>query len=160
LYFHKESIHLYSVVQQIEYNYKPLLLDKSITFENLVSKNIFIFVDLDLLKIILRNLLDNAIKFSNENGKIKFYTEDSNTEFCKLIIEDSGLGMKESTINELLSDSDLLAKKDKSEIIGTGLGLQLCKQMIRKNGGTLAIESKLNNGTKMILTFPKVKSNG
>lgn len=155
LYFHKESVHLYSVVQQIEYNYKPLLLDKTITFENSVSKNIFIFVDLDSLKIVLRNLLDNAIKFSNENGKISFYSEDTNTDFCKLIIEDSGIGMKESTIQELLSEGELLSKKDNSEIIGTGLGLQLCKQMIRKNSGTLAIESELNKGTKMILSFPK-----
>lgn len=155
LYFHKESVHLYSVVQQIEYNYKPLLLDKTLTFENSVSKNIFIYVDLDSLKIVLRNLLDNAIKFSNEKGKISFYTEDTNSEFCKLIIEDSGIGMKESTIKELLSEGELLAKKDNSEIIGTGLGLQLCKQMIKKNSGTLAIESELNKGTKMILTFPK-----
>lgn len=155
LYFHKESIHLYSIVQQIEYNYKPLLLDKAITFENLVSKNIFIFVDLDSLKIVFRNLLDNAIKFSNQDGKISFYTEDTNPDFCTLIIEDSGIGMKESTIKELLSDSELLAKKDNSEIIGTGLGMQLCKQMIKKNSGTLAIESELQKGTKMILTFPK-----
>lgn len=155
LYFHKESVHLYSIVQQIEYNYKPLLLDKTLTFENSVSKGIFIYVDLDSLKIVLRNLLDNAIKFSNENGKINFYTEDTNTEFCKLIIEDSGIGMKESTIQELLSEGELLSKKDNSEIIGTGLGLQLCKQMIRKNSGTIAIESELNKGTKMILTFPK-----
>ncbi|WP_337968323.1 ATP-binding protein [uncultured Flavobacterium sp.] len=155
LYFHKESVHLHSVVQQIEYNYKPLLLDKTITFENSVSKNIFIFVDLDSLKIVLRNLLDNAIKFSNENGKIRFYSEDTNTDFCKLIIQDSGIGMKESTIQELLSEGELLSKKDNSEIIGTGLGLQLCKQMIKKNSGTLAIESELNKGTKMILSFPK-----
>jgi len=155
LYFHKESVHLYSVVQQIEYNYKPLLLDKTITFENSVSKNIFIFVDLDSLKIVLRNLLDNAIKFSNEKGKISFYSEDTNTDLYKLIIEDSGIGMKESTIQELLSEGELLSKKDNSEIIGTGLGLQLCKQMIKKNSGTLAIESELNKGTKMILSFPK-----
>ncbi|MES2575906.1 MAG: ATP-binding protein [Bacteroidota bacterium] len=160
LYFHKESVHLYSIVQQIEYNYKPLLLDKSITFENTVSKNSFIFVDLDSLKIVLRNLLDNAIKFSNENGKIRFYTLETSTDFCQLIIEDTGLGMSQNTINELLKDSELLAKKSNSEIIGTGLGLQLCKQMIKKNGGNLAIESELNRGTKMILSFPKTEQNG
>ncbi|WP_264532083.1 tetratricopeptide repeat-containing sensor histidine kinase [Flavobacterium sp. N502540] len=161
LYFHKESIHLYSIVQQIEYNYKPLLLDKAISFENLVSKNSFIFVDLDSLKIVLRNLLDNAIKFSNEEGKISFYTRETNPDFCDLILEDNGIGMSPETIKELLTDNtSLLAKKNNSEIIGTGLGLQLCKQMIRKNGGTLAIESELNIGTKMILTFPKTTPNG
>jgi signal transduction histidine kinase len=160
LYFHKDSVHLYSIVQQIEYNYKPLLLDKAITFENAVSKNSFIFVDLDSLKIVLRNLLDNAIKFSQENGEISIYTTEANTNFCQLVIQDSGLGMSQNTINELLEDNELLAKKSNSEIIGTGLGMQLCKQMIKKNGGTLAIESELNKGTKMILTFPKTEQNG
>ncbi len=160
LYFHKESVHLYSIVQQIEYNYKPLLIDKSITFENLVSKNIFIFVDLDSLKIVLRNLLDNAIKFSNENGKISFYSSENNPETCQLVIEDTGLGMDEETIAAILKDDELLAKKGKSEVIGTGLGMQLCKQMIKKNSGTLAIESEVNKGTKMILSFPKKELNG
>lgn len=160
LYFQKESVHLFSIIQQIEYNYKPLLLDKSIIFENSVSKNIFIFVDLDSLKIMLRNLLDNAIKFSNENGKISFYTQENNPDFCQLVLEDTGLGMDEETIAVLLKDDELLAKKGKSEAIGTGLGMQLCKQMIKKNDGTIRIESELHKGTKMILTFPKTEQNG
>lgn len=160
LYFHKDSVHLFSIVQQIEYNYKPLVLEKSISFENNVSKNNFIFVDLDSLKIVLRNLLDNAIKFSNENGKISFYTLESNSDFCQLVLEDTGLGMDENTIKELLKDDELLAKKSDSETIGTGLGMQLCKQMIKKNGGTIQIESELQKGTKIILTFPKTKQNG
>ena len=160
LYFHKESVHLFSIVQQIEYNYKPLLLDKSISFENSVSKNIFIFVDLDSLKIVLRNLLDNAIKFSNENGKISFYTQESNPEFCQLVLEDTGSGISQNTIDEILKDSELLAKKSESEAIGTGLGMQLCKQMIKKNGGKIQIESELQKGTKIILTFPKTEQNG
>ena len=160
LYFHKESVHLFSIVQQIEYNYKPLLIDKSITFENSVSKNIFIFVDLDSLKIVLRNLLDNAIKFSAENGKISFYTQENNPESCQLVLEDTGLGMDEETIAAILKDDELLTKKGKSETIGTGLGMQLCKQMIKKNGGTIRIESELQKGTKMILTFPKTEQNG
>jgi signal transduction histidine kinase/tetratricopeptide (TPR) repeat protein len=157
LYFHKESIHLYSVIQQIEYNYKPLLLDKAITFENLVSKSIFLFVDLDSLKIVFRNLLDNAIKFSKENGQITFSAHEIDSDFCQVIIQDSGIGMSQNTIKELLQEGELLAKKGNSEIIGTGLGLQLCKQMIKKNGGTFEIESELDKGTKMILTFPKAK---
>ena len=155
LYFHKDSVHLFSIVQQIEYSYKPLLLEKTIAFENEVSKNCFIFVDLDSLKIILRNLLDNAIKFSPENSSIRFYSLDTPSEFHQLIIEDQGIGISPETIAELLEDNELLAKKSNSEIIGTGLGMQLCKQMIKKNGGTLAIESELNKGTKMILSFPK-----
>ncbi|WP_433814977.1 tetratricopeptide repeat-containing sensor histidine kinase [Flavobacterium johnsoniae] len=157
LYFHKESIHLHSVIQQIEYNYKPLLLEKAITFENQVSKSIFLFVDLDSLKIVFRNLLDNAIKFSKENGQITFSANEIDSDYCQVIIQDTGIGMSRNTIEELLQEGELLAKKGNSEIIGTGLGLQLCKQMIKKNSGTFEIESELNKGTKMILTFPKTK---
>ncbi len=160
LYFHKESVHLYSIVQQIEYNYKSLLQEKEIRFENVVPKNIFLFVDLDSLKIIFRNLLDNAIKFSKHNDEIRFYTAEINSEFCQIIIEDSGIGMSQNTISELLQDSETLVKKNNSEIIGTGLGLQLCKQMTAKNGGTLSIQSEINKGTKIILTFSKITKNG
>lgn len=160
LYFHKESVHLYSIVQQIEYNYKSLLQEKEIRFENVLPKNIFLFVDLDSLKIIFRNLLDNAIKFSKHNDEIRFYTAEINSEFCQIIIEDSGIGMSQNTISELLQDSETLVKKNNSEIIGTGLGLQLCKQMTAKNGGTLSIQSEINKGTKIILTFSKITKNG
>ena len=160
LYFQKESVHLFSIVQQIEYNYKPLLLNKSITFENSVSKNCFIFVDLDSLKIVLRNLLDNAIKFSNENGKIRFYNQENNSDFCQLILQDTGIGMDKKTIKEILKDDELLAKKGDSETSGTGLGMQLCKQMVKKNGGTIQIESEFRRGTQVILTFPKIQQNG
>ena len=160
LYFHKDSLHLFSIVQQIEYSYKPLLLEKTIAFENAISKNSFIFVDLDSLKIVLRNLLDNAIKFSPENSSIRFYSLDTPSEFHQFIIEDQGIGMRPETIAELLEDNELLSKKSNSEIIGTGLGMQLCKQMIKKNGGTIRIESELHKGTKIILTFPKIEQNG
>jgi signal transduction histidine kinase len=157
LYFSKESVHLYSIVQQIEYNYKPLLADKSITFENSISKSSFVFVDLDSIKIVLRNLLDNAIKFTPENGKISLYTQETPSGFWQLTLEDNGQGMSQNTIEALLDDSELLAKKGDSEIIGTGLGMQLCKQMIKKNDGTLAIESELQKGTKIIITLAKIR---
>jgi signal transduction histidine kinase len=160
LYFQKESVHLFSIIQQIEYNYTPLLLDKQIRFENTVPKNLFIFVDLDSLKIILRNIVDNAIKFSPENSKITIYAQEGKDDHCQLVIEDKGLGIEETSRLELLKDSELLSKKSNSEIIGTGLGMQLCKSMLKKNNGFLAIESQLNFGTKMILSFPKTETNG
>ncbi|NDP21722.1 MAG: HAMP domain-containing histidine kinase [Paludibacter sp.] len=111
LYFHKDSVHLFSIVQQIEYNFRPLFAEKALVFENHVSENCFIYVDLDSLKIILRNLLDNAIKFSNKNGKISILTQETDSDFCTLIIEDTGKGIDQNTITELLIDNELLCKK-------------------------------------------------
>lgn len=160
LYFHQESQHLFSVVQQIEFNYKPLFLDKKITFSNTVSKDAFVFVDLDSFKIILRNLLDNAIKFSKPNGQILIYTQDSDDGFCTLIVEDTGIGMSTQIQEELLKESVVLSKKGNSEIKGSGLGTYLCKSMIAKNGGTLAIESQENVGTKICVSLLKSENHG
>ncbi len=160
LFFQKESLHLHSIVQQVEYNYKPLASNKNIELINKVEKNIFVFMDLDSLKIIMRNILDNALKFSKENGIISIYTQNSEADFIKLIIEDSGIGMSANVIQELLQENIQLSKKNNKEIIGTGLGMQLCKSMIAKNEGKLDIESKEGLGTKIILFLPKDKTNG
>ena len=159
-YFFQESLHLASIVQHVEYNYKPLMLNKSINFKNDVSTVDYVFADMDSLKIIIRNLLDNAIKFSKEDGTISIYTRLSSEDFCYLVIEDTGLGMSSSTREELLKDTVLLSRKKNDDAIGTGLGLQLCKSMIHKNGGRLEIESEENVGTKMIIALQKFKNHG
>lgn len=160
LFFQKESLHLQSIVQQVEYNYKPLVSNKNIELINKVEKNIFVFMDLDSLKIIMRNILDNALKFSKESGTISIYTQNSETDFIQLVIEDSGIGMSANVIQELMQENIQLSKKNNKEIIGTGLGMQLCKSMIAKNEGKLDIESKEGLGTKIILFLPKDNTNG
>ncbi|PWB23856.1 tetratricopeptide repeat-containing sensor histidine kinase [Flavobacterium sp. HTF] len=159
-YFYQESLHLASIVQHVEYNYKPLMLNKNINFKNDVSGSDYVFADMDSLKIVIRNFLDNAIKFSSENGSISIYSRPSSEDFCYLVIEDTGLGMNKSTREELLKETVLLSKKKNDDIIGTGLGMQLCKNMINKNGGKLEIESEENVGTKIIIALPKFKNNG
>ncbi|PXY44145.1 ATP-binding protein [Flavobacterium hydrophilum] len=159
-YFYQESLHLASIVQHVEYNYKPLMLNKNINFKNNVATADHVFADLDSLKIIIRNFLDNAIKFSKENGTISIYSRPSSEEFCYLVIEDTGLGMNESTRKELLKETILLSKKQNDDIIGTGLGMQLCKSLIRKNEGKLDIESEENVGTRIIIALPKFKNHG
>lgn len=160
LFFQQESLHLFSIIQQIEYNYKPIVAEKNIELNINIDKSIFVFMDLDSFKIILRNMLDNAIKFTNEKGTISIYSEKPNSEFIKLIIEDTGIGMTNEVIEELLLESTKLSKKNNKEIIGTGLGMQLCKSMLAKNGGKIDIESKIGVGTKFILFLPKENSNG
>ncbi len=154
-YFEITEMRLFFIVEQTAFNYKPLLKDEKIQFENKVPKSDLIAADQESLKIVLRNLLDNAIKFSKPEGKITIYTKNSDKNYCDLVIEDTGIGMNETTRLELIKDSGLLAKKENENIIGTGLGLQLCKSMIKKNKGRFTIESELGKGTKMIVSLCK-----
>lgn len=159
-YFEIASLRLYFIVEQVAYNYLPLMQEKNIAFENTVSKKDIISADQESLKIILRNFLDNAIKFSNENGIIKIYSQNIDDHYCNLIIEDNGKGMTETTRKNLLKETTLLAKKENENTIGTGLGMQLCKSMIQKNKGKLDIESEFGKGTKIIVSLLKTPSNG
>ncbi|AXG71958.1 sensor histidine kinase RcsC [Kordia sp. SMS9] len=154
-HFEITKLRLASIVDHVTYNYKAMLADKELSLENTISKKELVYADQESLKIILRNLIDNAIKFTNSGGKITIYTESDDAEFCHLIVEDTGIGMNEATRVEVLKDTTLLAKKQHENIIGTGLGMQLCKSMIKKNNGSLSIESELGKGTKMIISLPK-----
>lgn len=157
-YFSIEEHRLYMLVEHVTYNYTGLFEEKHITFENRVSKKDKVLVDQESFKIIIRNLLDNAIKFSNDGGKISVYSLSNKNDYCDLIIEDTGLGMSEDTRQELLKETSLLSKKENEDIIGTGLGIQLCKSMIKKNKGIFSIESQIGKGTKMIVSLPKVSN--
>ncbi|MDT7832578.1 tetratricopeptide repeat-containing sensor histidine kinase [Flavobacteriaceae bacterium S356] len=159
-YFEITSIRLSSIVEQVAYNYIPLMEQKNIVFENRVLKSIIVEVDQESLKIVLRNLLDNAIKFSKPEGSILVYTEDSDEMYCDLIVKDSGIGMDEDTQTALMESSKLLSKKKSEKAIGTGLGLHLVKSMMVKNSGKFSIESQLGKGTKMIISLPKKSHNG
>ncbi|CAM1357237.1 tetratricopeptide repeat-containing sensor histidine kinase [Tenacibaculum halocynthiae] len=160
VYFEIKSTRLFFMVEQMAYNYKPLMFEKNIHYENKVSKKDLVLADQESLKLIIRNLLDNAIKFSNKDGEIKVYSRNVEENFCDLIVEDTGMGMTNETRLKLLEDTLLLSKKEHEEVIGTGLGLQLCKTMVKKNNGKFSIESELGVGTKMIVSLPKKQDNG
>ncbi len=159
-YFEITRLRLFFIIEQVAYNYKPLLLDKNLKFENSIDKKEMIYADQESLKIIFRNLLDNAIKFSKSGGRINIYTQCSDQFFCDLVIEDTGVGMTKKKRLQLLEDTILLHKKEHEEVLGTGLGLQLCKSMIKKNMGKFSIDSKLGKGTRMIVSLPKTTTHG
>lgn len=153
LYFHKEVVKLRSLVDQSAFNYLPLMDERSIEYENRVDESVKVNVDMDSMKIVLRNLIDNAIKYSPNGGHI-FINSEVNDGEIRLIVEDSGQGMSQELIQKLLSEDHLVSEKSKEQI-GSGLGLQLCKTMIEQNEGRLKIESEPGVGTKMIILFSK-----
>lgn len=152
MYFQQEDVSLAAIVNQTTHNYLPLSNSKNIRLETTIAKNVFAFVDIESLKIVLRNLLDNAIKFCNEGDQISIYTADSSDSKIKLIVEDTGAGMSQSTLNELLKKTQSKVGQINQE--RTGLGLHLCQAMISKNEGDLEIESEEGVGTKLIITLP------
>jgi len=158
-FFQITKLRLATIVEHVSFNYKAILAEKEISFSTNIDKKTIVYADQESLKIILRNLIDNAIKFSNTKGNITIYSENNEPGFCHLIVEDTGIGMDNKTREELLKETNLLSKKKHENIIGTGLGMQLCKSMIKKNNGTFSIQSELGKGSKIIISLPKTLPN-
>jgi signal transduction histidine kinase len=116
-----------------------------------------VFADPDLLQIIIRNLISNAIKFSNKGSRIDVMTKVEG-DMLKLIVQDFGTGMSEVKLDTILSQQVILlessvgTEKEK----GTGLGLSLCKEFLSKMQGSLEIESKKGEGTKVTVALPRL----
>jgi signal transduction histidine kinase len=154
-YFRQEEHRLSMLVDQVAFNFKGVLNQKEITFENTIPKSAKVFVDAESLKIVLRNFMDNSIKFSEPGAFISVSLQSDNEEEVCFQWKDTGKGMSEETRLKLLSDSPQLTKKDHEKTIGSGLGMNLCRAMLAKNDGKFDIWSRQNEGTTMIVTLKK-----
>jgi signal transduction histidine kinase len=155
MYFQQEDLSLRSIVNHVTHNYEPLLNSKNIALKIDIPPSVFVYADSESLKIVFRNVIDNAIKFSVAGDQISIYTNAQSDSHCQLIIEDTGSGMSNDVLIDLLGQSKVGSKKINKE--RTGLGLHLCQSMMLKNEGGLDIESEENVGTKLIFSIPITK---
>lgn len=145
---------LHEAVEEVALSLRMLMDEKSIKIENQITFTPRVFVDINALYTILRNLLDNAIKYCGKHGNITFHSEER--EDCIVIaISDDGIGIAPEKIDQIF---DL--KRGKSELgtageKGTGLGLHLVKELVKLNKGAVFVESELGLGTTFYIELPK-----
>jgi len=108
--------------------------------------------DATAIEIIIRNILSNAIKYSNEGGKIEISSSHKDN-FTTLTVKDYGIGMPPRTLSEIFSEyaSELGTTGEK----GHGIGLKLSRDLAVRNGGSLSISSKEGEGTIVQLRMPQ-----
>ena len=126
---------------------------KNIVLNYFQSEEIVVFADLNMIETILRNLISNAIKFTNSNGKINIYTLQQD-KFIKIAVSDNGVGMNEETRNKLFSLETNETTIGTANEKGSGLGLILCKEFVEKHGGKIWVESELGKGSVFKFTIP------
>ena len=129
---------------------------KHLTFETSMSLSTTVMADLNQVQLILRNLIHNAIKFSKQNSAIKVLTS-SNASHCTVQVEDHGIGMTPEETEMLQDRPHYFTKVGTHEEKGTGLGLLLCKEFVKRNGGELKISSTPGQGTTVSFTVPLTK---
>lgn len=129
-----------------------VIKEKDITTENNLDPFSLVYADLDMIQLIVRNLISNAIKFS-EHGKSITITSVINRKEFIMCISDSGVGISKENQNKLFEQETFTTRGTDNEE-GTGLGLFLCKDFIEKNGGKIWVESKIGVGTKFFVQIP------
>jgi two-component system sensor histidine kinase/response regulator len=116
------------------------------------DNNVFISADRDMISLVLRNLVSNAIKFTPESGSVSIGVHTLEN-YVEIYVKDTGLGIDEEAL-EKLNQNNYYSTKGTASESGTGLGLMLCKEFLIKNGGQLFIESKPGNGSTFSFTLP------
>lgn len=114
------------------------------------------FFDKDLLDIIIRNLLTNAVKYTHRGGRISILLKDksSSGEGMVLKICDNGIGISEEKQQFLFTDKEVQSIPGTENEKGTGLGLKLCNELVKINNGTISVESKVGEGTCFLISLP------
>jgi signal transduction histidine kinase len=148
-----EQININQSILQILALFEDQMSLKKITAQN-NCPDFEVFADKNHLDVILRNLLNNAIKFSYPNTAIEIDAFDHGDRI-EIRIIDHGMGMSKDQLDKVTNNELFKSGTGTSGEKGSGLGLQLVKEFVEKNGGKFYIESKEQEGTTMCFTIPK-----
>lgn len=148
----KEPFLITELINDIHTNYQVLAEKNKISLQLEVEDNIpLVFADISLVERAIQNLLDNAIKFTPENGEVVMKLVINNKE-VEIMIKDSGPGIPES--DQSLIFERYRQTKTGKEKSGAGLGLAIVKKIIEIHDSTISVFSKPNSGTTFTFTLP------
>lgn len=146
------SYQLGGLLQDILGQIEPPARRKGVTIVNTIFTH-HVYADLRLTDIILRNLIDNAVKYSNSGSVVMLRSRESGP-FVDIFVEDTGIGIAPSVLPTLFRIDRHHATPGTGGEVGSGLGLLLCRALTEKQGGTLTLESRLGAGTTVRFTLP------
>ncbi|NKI32090.1 tetratricopeptide repeat-containing sensor histidine kinase [Croceivirga thetidis] len=149
-----EKINLRSVLKDKEQLFKKEIQEKKISLKIEVPKSQEVLFDMSHLRLILKNIISNALKYTENMGRIKISSE-AHDNHIQLTIEDNGVGVSKEVLNAINSDKFIKSKPGTRMEKGTGLGLQISKDLASLNNGSLVIKGNVGEGTTVILKFPK-----
>lgn len=158
----KENIYLYDVLDVVVDQIRPAMEAKEIVLLEDVSKDLVLFGNFDLLLRLFLNLLDNAVKYTPEEGEIAIEASRQGDDI-HIAIADTGPGIADEQLSHLFerfyrAEGDRARKQDSSGQGGAGLGLAIANEIARTQGGQLLVNSEIGKGTTFIVILPKGQS--
>ncbi len=148
---HPDTIQLQTITTSEIENQKQLAEKKNIRIESNIPSELYANADADMISTVIRNLLSNAVKFTPENGRITLSASNYG-ELIKFDITDTGIGITKENQGKLFAVDKKLSTLGTANERGTGLGLNLCKEFVERNNGTLWFESEAGKGSTFSFT--------
>ena len=153
----KNELDLYELVQENLNFLAEQAKAKKIEIRSELSKKTIVFADYQTISTVVRNLISNAIKFTQIGGSILISATKS-PDTITLAITDNGIGLEQKNIDKLFRIDEPFKLPGTMNEKGTGLGLVLCKEFVEANNGSISVESKKGKGSTFSITLPTKKS--
>jgi signal transduction histidine kinase len=147
------KINLCELLREEIENLKTLAIQKQITLTHSIKPDLNVTADIQMVKTILRNLISNAIKYTNVNGEIIIDASEVK-QYVEVAINDNGIGISAEDQRKLFKIDAFHSTPGTHDERGTGLGLLLCKEFVELHGGNIRIESKAGKGSRFAFTLP------
>ena len=155
--YHPETIKANEFIGILIRQYQKIAKNKKINMVYTMPDDLVFYADKNMLSTVIRNLLFNAIKFTNTGGEVKLDIKKNDNEVL-FIVEDNGIGIKSDIISKLFKQEYMISTMGTRSEKGTGLGLILCKEFVIKHKGNIWVESETGVGTKFYFTIPEMNN--
>lgn len=141
-----QKVSVKNVIFDLYEIYKEIAINKHVNLIYSVEENLFVQADKEQFTFIIRNLVNNAIKYTHKGGSVTIKACSTDREVL-ISVSDNGIGISESVQKNLFSSNKGHSVNGTAGEKGTGLGLMLCNEFIKLNGGTIEIKSEVTKGT-------------
>ncbi len=158
--FHPAVHSLHDIFQDAIYTTKPAAEFKEIDIRVEEKKGILVTADADMVQIILRNIINNAIKFTHRGGSVVIKADVEGNNLIRVSITDNGVGIESQQLQKIFDLANTQHTPGTENEKSTGLGLILVKYFVEKNNGTLTIDSQKDKGTTVSFTLPAAQLPG
>ena len=149
----QELISVNELINNICQLYQEIATEKEISIKSNLGNDFKIFADKNQFEFIIRNLVNNSIKYTQHGGFVQIETREVENNFIEIIISDNGIGISDEIKHQLFKIGKNRSSEGTSGEKGTGLGLMLAYEFASMNNGEISFESELKKGTAFTLRF-------
>lgn len=148
---------LNQVIPEITEVMQSAATNKKISIESRIKDNVMCYADINMMKCILRNLVQNSVKFTNIGGWVRIDAAVK-SGILEISVSDNGIGMNDNLMKNLFKKNASISVQGTSKEKGSGIGLLLCREFIERHSGSINVESVPEKGSRFIVTFPMPES--